>query len=141
DEILISAHTKELEKYGWKGGCSNVSAAYLVGLLAGLKAKKRNISSAILDIGLTVPVYGSKVFATLRGVVEAGLNVPHSDVVFPPNERVEGRHISEYASQLKTGDKDMYQQRFSGYIKRGLNPEDLPNHFETTKNNILKELK
>lgn len=141
DEVLISAHSKELEKYGWKGSCSNVSAAYLVGLLAGLKAKKQNIPSAILDIGLIVPVYGSRVFATLRGVVESGLDVPHSDVVFPPDERVTGKHISDYATHLKSRDTEIYQNRFSGYIKRGLKPEDLPNHFETTKKNILKELK
>ncbi|MFX1250460.1 MAG: 50S ribosomal protein L18 [Promethearchaeota archaeon] len=141
DKVLVSAHSKELNKYGWKGSCGNVSAAYLVGLIIGSKAKKRKIPSAILDIGLSVPVYGSRIFAMLRGAVEAGLDVPHSDVVFPSDERIIGQHISAHAAQLKSEDENRYKQRFSGYFKRGLDPEDLPTHFETVKKSILEQVK
>jgi large subunit ribosomal protein L18 len=42
DEVLVSAHSRELLKnYGWKAPRGNLPAAYLTGLLCGLKAKAR----------------------------------------------------------------------------------------------------
>ena len=79
DLVLASAHSKELvKKYGWKAATGNIPAAYLTGLLCGLKAKKNGVSEAILDLGLVSPTKGSKVFATLSGVVDAGVAIPHS---------------------------------------------------------------
>src|SRR5512136_1398260 len=47
DIVLASAHSRELvNKYGWKGATGNVPAAYLTGLLCGLKAKKNGVSEA-----------------------------------------------------------------------------------------------
>lgn len=139
DRTLLSAHSKELESFGWKGGTGNVSAAYLVGYLLGLKALKKQIPQAILDIGLAVPVYGSKVFAILRGLVEAGMDIPHSDTVFPPEERIRGEHIAAYAKSLSE-DEEQYKQRFAGYDARKQDPSKLPNHFETVKKTMEKNL-
>ena len=42
-------------------------------------------------------------FAALRGMVEAGLNVPHSDEILPSDERITGAHIDEgVASAIET---------------------------------------
>ena len=80
DEVLASAHSRELQKkYGWKAPTGNIPAAYLTGLLCGLKAKAKGVTEAILDIGLVAPTKGSKVFATLSGVLDAGVVVPHSE--------------------------------------------------------------
>src|SRR4030067_1642274 len=44
DEVLASAHSRELQKkYGWKAPTGNVPAAYLTGLLCGLKAKAKGV--------------------------------------------------------------------------------------------------
>ncbi|MHA2231599.1 MAG: 50S ribosomal protein L18 [Candidatus Hodarchaeales archaeon] len=139
DRTLVSAHSKELEAFGWKGGSGNLSAAYLVGYLLGLKALKKQISSVILDIGLVEPVYGSKVFAILRGLVEAGMDIPHSDSVFPSEERIKGEHIAAYA-KIIAEDEEQYKSRFAGYDSRGLNPAKLPSHFETVKKTMEKTL-
>ena len=52
-------------------------------------------SKAILDIGLAASSRGSRAYAALRGMVEAGLDVPHSEEILPPDERVNGNHIGE----------------------------------------------
>ncbi|MHA1594656.1 MAG: 50S ribosomal protein L18 [Candidatus Baldrarchaeia archaeon] len=138
DYTLVSAHTQELVRdYGWKGYTGNVPAAYLVGLLVGLKALKKGIKKAILDIGLHRPSKGCRVFAALKGAVDAGLEVPHGEGIFY-EKSIRGEHIAEYASLLLSQDPERYQRQFSQYIKRGLRPEDLPKHFEEVKEQILQ---
>ncbi len=96
DKILASASSEELKKLGWKMAGSNIPAGYLVGFLVGTKAKKSNIPSANADLGLYQPIKGSKLYAVVKGAVDAGLNVPHEDSIAPSAERLHGKHISDY---------------------------------------------
>jgi len=131
DEVLASAHSRELiKKYGWKGATGNIPAAYLTGLLCGLKAKKNGVDAAILDLGLVSPTKGSKVFSTMSGVVDAGVEIPHSEEKIV-KERTEGEHIAEYAESL--GAIEEYAPQFSKYLANKLAPADLGQHFETVK--------
>jgi large subunit ribosomal protein L18 len=68
-------------------------------LLAGKKALSAGVSSAVLDIGLAAPTKGSRVFATLKGMVDAGLDIPYSEDVVPSEERIRGEHIGD---EMKT---------------------------------------
>ncbi len=140
DVTVAAAHSRELVKrYGWLGGTKNTSAAYLTGMLAALRALKAGVSYAVLDIGLHRPVRGARVFAALKGAVDAGLEVPHSEEVFPEEYRIRGEHIAKYAAMLKESNPELYEKRFSQYLQRGLEPEKLPEHFEEVKNKILAE--
>jgi len=112
DKIVASASPAELRKLGWKFDCGNMPSAYLVGLLLGSKAKKAGVTDAILDTGLENPVKKSRVYATLAGVVDAGVQVPHSKEVLPEQDRLEGKHIASYATQAEG-------QQFSAYKKHG----------------------
>ncbi len=94
DETIVQAFSKELVKYGWKHYCGNVPAAYLTGLLAGLKAKKAGITEGILDIGLQHSTKGGRIYAALKGVLDAGIHVPHSSEILPSEDRIFGKHIS-----------------------------------------------
>ncbi len=94
DRVLTSARAFELEKYGWKGSFSSVPASYLTGYLAGKRALKLDIDQAVLDIGLISPVRGSKIFATLQGMIDAGLQIPHDASVLPTKDRIKGTHLS-----------------------------------------------
>ena len=135
DVVLASAHSKELvKKFGWKAATGNVTAAYLTGLLCGLEAKANGVAEAILDIGLVSPTKGSKVFATLSGVVDAGVVVPHDEAKLVA-ERTEGEHIVEYAKSL--GSPEEYAPKFSVSIAKDLSPEKLGEHFEKVKADIL----
>jgi len=137
DEVLVSAHSRELMKtFGWQGNCGNVSAAYLTGLLCGYRAVARGLETAVLDIGLQSPSRGARIFAALKGALDAGVAVPHSEVVLPDEKRIRGEHVVHYANRLSSS-PDAYQQRFSKYLLRGLRPEQLSGHFSQIKEKIV----
>ena len=137
DETVISAHSNELKKMGWLGSTKNVSAAYLTGFLCGKKALVEGVDEAVLDIGLKSPTKGTKVFAVLKGAVDAGLNIPHGEAILPSDERINGEHVAQYAESLS--DEEV-NKKFSGYIKNGLSPKDLPDHFGKIKQKIDDEV-
>ena len=136
DEVLAAAHSKELKKYGWKAPTGNVPAAYLTGLLCGLKAKAKGVAEAVLDIGLVAPTKGAKVFAALSGVLDAGVEVPHDEEKLV-KERMEGAHIAEYGKSLSE-DSEVYAAKFSKYLAQKLSPEQVPEHFAKVKAEIIK---
>ena len=140
DEILVSAHSKELKKYGWKYSCKNTPACYLLGLLIGYRAVKSGIKEAILDIGLHRPTKGARVFAVAKGALDAGLNIPVSEEKIPSEERIKGNHIKEYAEKLFSENPEEYNKRFSQFIKRKARPEDITKEFEKVKKKIIVEL-
>ena len=138
DEIVVMVHSNELRRdYGWLGDSNNIPAAYLVGLLVGLKALKAGIKEAIPDIGLHRAIPKTRVFSALKGAIDAGLKVPCDPSMFPPEDRIRGEHIASYAKALEANEPEVYLRRFSGYLKRGLDPKVLPEHFEKIKNLIL----
>ena len=136
DKTLSSAHSRELQNYKWLGSTSNIPSAYLTGFLAGMKAQNAKISSAILDIGINPPIYGSRVFSVLKGLIDAGMEIPHSDKVFPTDERISGQHIAEYAKLLKEEDEEKFNKQFSQQKKKKIKVVDLPNLFEKSKTEI-----
>ncbi|ABO34477.1 LSU ribosomal protein L18P [Methanococcus maripaludis C5] len=136
DVVLVSAHTKELVKMGYKGHCGNLPAAYLTGLLLGKKAVKEGAEEAILDKGLHRATKGAAIFAVLKGALDAGMDIPHGDEIIAEEERLNGTHVKNYAESLKE-DADAYKKQFSKYLEKGLNPEDLPEHVAELKEKIL----
>jgi large subunit ribosomal protein L18 len=95
DRILASSTTGQLKESGWTGSTCNTPAAYLAGLLAGRRAFRASVTEAVLDLGLIRPSKGSKVFAALKGVLDAGVQVPHSDEVLPTDDRIRGDHLKK----------------------------------------------
>ncbi|WP_460123702.1 50S ribosomal protein L18 [Stetteria hydrogenophila] len=142
DHVIAAAHSRELVKrYGWLGGTKSTPAAYLTGLLAGFRARKAGVTEAVLDIGLAKPVRGSRVFAALKGGLDAGLKIPHSEEILPSIERIRGEHIAAWAKKLKEEDPEFYKRQFSDYLRRGLAPEDLTSHFDEVLSKIKDEFK
>ncbi len=138
DETVAFAGSWQLSEFGWKGDTNNTPAAYLTGLLLGYRALVRGIDEAVLDIGLHRPVRGARVFAALKGAVDAGLDVPHGEEILPDEERIRGDHIARFAESLKGEDEEKYRRFFSKYLEKGLSPEDLPEHFEEVKRRIVE---
>jgi len=135
DKVLAASNGYELEAFGWKFSKGNVPAAYLTGLLIGKRATEKGIKDAILDAGLKNPTDGSRIYACFMGAIDAGMNIPHSKEVFPSKERIAGKDIAAYSNKLKAN-KTKYEKVFSGYIKKGLDPADMPRIFEEVKNKI-----
>ncbi len=136
DEVLASANSRELLKsYGWRAPTGNIPAAYLTGLLCGVKAKAAGINEAILDIGLVSPTKGSKIFAILSGVVDGGVEVPHREDKIV-KERLKGDHIAKYAKNLGASSEE-YTAKFSQYTAKGIAPEKIAEHLAKVKADIL----
>ena len=95
DKVLVTFNSKKLASLGWKFSTKSIPACYLAGLYIGEQAKKKGVKAAIFDLGLQRPQAGSRVYAALKGAIDAGLEVPSSAEIFPAQERLEGKHISD----------------------------------------------
>merc|ERR1711862_237216 len=108
--VVAAAYSHELPRYGVKVGLTNYAAAYCTGLLLARRILQKfsldsvykgndNIDGtmycvededgapgafrACLDVGLARTSTGAKVFAALKGAVDGGLDIPHSERRFP----------------------------------------------------------
>ena len=99
DKVLATANSNDVTGMGWKGSKTNIPVSYLSGMLAAKRAVKAGISSAVLDIGRVTPTSGGRAFATLKGLIDGGLEVPHSEDLFPDDGRISGAHISDKISK------------------------------------------
>jgi len=100
DKIFVGADSPALKKYGWNLSFKNIPSAYLTGYLIGKKALQQKIPEAILDIGFKQPLKGSRIYATLKGALDAGVKIPHSEEIFPSPERISGKHIKDNLTEI-----------------------------------------
>jgi len=136
DKVLASANSSELKKLGYKLHCGNIPSAYLTGLLIGKKAINKGIKKAILDIGFAPSIKNSRVYSALKGAIDAGLNVPSSDSIYPKEEILNGSKIQKYAESL-SNDQEKYKKQFSNYLKNNVDPKKISQHIEDIKKKVL----
>ena len=137
DIVRVSTHSRELRRYGWKGSLNSLPACYLVGLVLGRKALEKGVDKAVLYIG-NKP-FTSRISACMKGIVQAGINIPISSESYPTEHRLNGQHIAEYALKIKTEDINKYNKYFSSLLREGLVPENYQSHVEEITARILKE--
>jgi len=90
--------SKILLSHGWpkeyKGSLKSLQAAYLTGYIIGKIALEKKIKEAILDMGMHKNVHKSRIYAVLKGAIDAGLKIPHNqealslDSDFQKNEKL-----------------------------------------------------
>ena len=98
DMVVASVTGSDLtKKYDWPVEFSqkSVPACYLAGFALGKEAISKGCSEAVLDIGLAGSTVGGRVFSALKGMIDAGMEIPHSEVVLPEDDRINGEHISD----------------------------------------------
>ena len=102
DEVIIGVNSKELISKGWPkekiGSLKNLQACYLTGFLLG---KKYNGEEVILDIGLKRNVHKGRIYAVLKGAVEAGLNIKHNEESLLSDERINDEKMKEIVKKIK----------------------------------------
>ncbi|PHU16200.1 60S ribosomal protein L5-1 [Capsicum chinense] len=164
DMILASAYAKELPRYGLEVGLTNYAAAYCTGLLLARRvlkklemdveyegnlevngedysvepAESRRPFRALLDVGLLRTTTGNRVFGALKGALDGGLDIPHSEKRFAGFSKdskqldaevhrkyIYGGHIATYMKTLIEDEPEKYQTNFSQYIKKGVEADDL----------------
>jgi len=155
DETICCAYAHELPKFGIKYGLTNYSACYATGLLCARRLLKKlglddayegqteidgemflvehedgpRPFTAVLDVGLVRTTTGNRVFGALKGAVDGGLNIPHSEKRFPGYDRegkdfdaethkkyIFGGHVAEYMELLQEEDPERYQAQFAKLI-------------------------
>ena len=102
DKTIMTVTSQELKKYGWTGYGKNTPAGYLIGYLFCIKAQQKKITQAILDQGLYPTRQGTVSFSVLKGLVDSGMKIPHDPKIFPKEDRVQGKHISDDIAKLFT---------------------------------------
>lgn len=176
DIVRESAYAHELPSFGFKVGLTNYAACYAVGLLLARRMLKQlkldeaykgaEVVTAemyeveandegprpfrcFLDIGLQRASTGARIFGVLKGAVDGGLAVPHSEKRFPgyDNDAKEydaefhqsmifGTHVSDYMEHLVEQDEDRYKEQFSRYIANDIEADDIKEMIETCHKNI-----
>ncbi|KAL2346033.1 hypothetical protein Fmac_000033 [Flemingia macrophylla] len=164
DIVLAAAYAHELPRYGLEVGLTNYAAAYCTGLLLARRVLKmlemdeeyegnveatgedfsvepadtRRPFRALLDVGLIKTTTGNRVFGALKGALDGGLDIPHSDKRFAGFDKdkkeldpevhrkyIFGGHVASYMKALMEDEPEKYQSHFSEYIKRGLEADGL----------------
>jgi len=164
DLVLASAYSHELPSYGLEVGLTNYAAAYCTGLLLARRVLKHlemdaeyegNVEAsgedysvepadtrrpfrALLDVGLIRTTTGNRVFGALKGALDGGLDIPHSDMRFAGfgkdskkldaevhRKYIYGGHIAAYMNTLTEDEPEKYQTHFSEYIKRGIEADNV----------------
>ncbi|MBK7385649.1 MAG: 50S ribosomal protein L18 [Methanothrix sp.] len=96
DKTLLTVNSRELRDFGFSSAVGNLPAAYLTGLLFGKRMLALGAEGGIADIGLHASTKGNRIYAAIKGVVDAGVDVPHSPEIFPDEERIRGEHIKSH---------------------------------------------
>jgi large subunit ribosomal protein L5e len=165
DVVVTSAYAHELPRYGVKNGLTNYAAAYCTGLLLARRHLKKlkldgiyqgvtdvngetyNVESqegqpgafrCYLDVGLSRTTTGARIFGAMKGAVDGGLDIPHSETRFPGysgeskkydpaqhKARIFGQHVADYMRSLKEEDEDSYKRQFSQFVKEGIDADSL----------------
>ncbi|MBT4982988.1 MAG: 50S ribosomal protein L18 [Euryarchaeota archaeon] len=115
DKVEISVTGDDLvSRYGWPEANSrkNIPASYLVGYALGKSAIAAGHDEAVLDIGLAASTTGNRVFAALKGMIDAGLELPHGESVLPSDDRINGAHIDESYASVVEATKSKIEEAF-----------------------------
>ena len=114
DFVVVGCTSSDLLNYGWPktaaGSLKSIPAAYLTGFLIGKKIIDKNEKAeSVFDIGMTRNVAGSKAYAFLKGVIDAGVKIKPGP--FPQEARLLGRHMSK---EIKINDiKSTIDKKFA----------------------------
>ena len=115
DRVLAVADSSELGRIDFPvGNIGSTPAAYLTGLLAGLRAKSAGTEMAVLDVGLRRPTRGGRLSAALKGLLDAGIEIPHGEEGFPAPDRLNGAHLPHPLPQPV----EVYKLKLSGIVAR-----------------------
>jgi len=178
DVVVCAAYSHELPRYGIKVGLTNWAACYATGLLLARRTLKKfdldgtyegqtepdgemyqveeaedspRPFSCVLDVGLVRTTTGNRVFGALKGAVDGGLDIPHSEKRFPgydPEEKdldaetcrkyIFGGHVQEYMEMLQEDDEDRYQEQFAKYIENDIGADDIEDMY-TSAHEAIRE--
>lgn len=97
DKVVFGLDSRELLKYGWDekamSGLKNLTASYLMGYLTGKKVISKKLENPVLDIGMIQALHKNKVYAFIKGLIDAGIDLQCKEEAFPDEARIKGEHL------------------------------------------------
>lgn len=97
DKVEFGINSKHLMKYGWpkeaRGSLKSIPAAYLTGFLMGKKIIDKKLKTPVIDFGMLRVLHKSKVYAFLKGLIDAGVKIDCKEETFPKEERIKGQDL------------------------------------------------
>jgi len=177
DHVICSAYAHELPRFGINFGLTNYSAAYCTGLLLARRLLKSlkldevypglakatgedyNVEKesdeqpgafrCFLDVGLARTSTGARIFGALKGALDGGLDIPHSERRFPGYNQEEkkfhadvhrryifGQHVADYMRHLQDEDDDAFKRQFSKFVELGITADNLETLYKKAHENI-----
>merc|ERR1711920_743862 len=184
DQVVCQATSPELANYGVPVGHKNYAAAYCTGLLIARRMLKqlnldgqfkgkeevdgedyhiedeetdRRPFKCILDVGLQTTAVGHRMWGALKGAVDGGLHIPHTNKKFPGfkpaeekgqdpeydaeahKEKIFGGHVKEYMEMLEEEDPTKYEAHFAKFIAEDINGEKLEEMYTDAHEKIKED--
>ncbi len=107
DKILLGVNSKSLLEKGWpkemSGSLKSLPAAYLTGFILGKLALKAKLNNPIVDMGMYRSIHNSRIYAALRGVIDAGLKIPCNEEVLPKLESIKNEKVAKIFDKIAGG--------------------------------------
>jgi len=184
DMIVSQANSSELTKYGVPCGHKNYAAAYCTGLLVARRTLKKfgldetfkgkeeidgedyhvedeendqRPFKCILDVGLQTTAVGHRMWGALKGAVDGGLHIPHTNKKFPGfkpaeekgqepeydadahKEKIFGSHVKEYMEMLQEEDPTKYEAHFSKFIENDIDADKVEEMYTDAHEKIRED--
>jgi large subunit ribosomal protein L18 len=114
DRTLLTVNSQELKSFDYTLNRGNLPAAYLTGLLFGKKMLALNHKEGIADIGLHASTRGGRIYAAIKGVIDAGIAVPHNSEIFPDEGRIRGEHIKDFTGKDTVAEFEAAKEKIIG---------------------------
>ncbi len=109
DKVVFGINSKNLLKHGWpesaKGSLKSITASYLTGYLIGKEIQNKKLETPIVDFGMIRTLHKTKVYAFLKGLIDAGIEISCSEECFPEEERIKGEHMKNKIDVEKIKEK------------------------------------
>ncbi len=97
DIVKIGLNSKKLVEYGWpkesQGSLKSITASYLLGFLMGKKIIKEKLEKPIIDAGMIRSLYKTRLYAFIKGLIDAGIDIKTKEEALPDKERIGGKHL------------------------------------------------
>jgi len=184
DIIVSQANSSELTKFGVPCGHKNYAAAYCTGLLVARRTLKKfgldetfkgkeeldgedyhvedeendqRPFKCILDVGLQTTAVGHRMWGALKGAVDGGLHIPHTNKKFPGfkpaeekgqepeydadahKEKIFGSHVKEYMEMLQEEDPTKYEAHFSKFLENDIDADKVEEMYTDAHEKIRED--
>ena len=103
DKIIKSINSRDFIKLGWpkekQGSLKSLAAFYLAGYSLGKEIGTEK--ECVIDTGLIRSTKGSRVYAAIKGLIDAGVKIKASKEMLPSEDRIKNERVKDFFDKVK----------------------------------------